>query len=872
MNKKIVSAILAVCLCFNISFVVSAEGLFPYDGLIFGTDGDEVTIPEGITSDYQKEVETIIGFRWMDTIGENDFNSKGLISEYDMYEALMNALRGTESEKNIYVSNDNVTFEMLADTFINNLSLSIYTDEESNFFSTAENIGLFKGMTGISKDMYVTREQLAKVLYNALFLPRYKLVANGVGAEYTVGNTLLEDLGIEIIKGVVTANQYMNFFENTPLSEGYVCVNKFKVDVGNTDACNMLGEYVTAYVKDVEETPILIYLRPEERKNRENFKFTTDDFISHDTNNIVFYDLEEKERKVKVNPQARVIYNGKYYGQYSDTDVFSHTDKEGFIQTIEIDDDSSADIVLVTVYDTYVVESIYKTDDDFIINDMTSNRTLRNSNEVSFCFVKDGRICTYDDIEVNNVLYVAQSEDRELYLVYISDKSFTSVIKSTSEEEIETEDGRQIKISKNFNIDLKLKPAVIYLGYDGKLAWLKYLNSDGLQYGYVMSMYCDTEENDNGKIVMKVYTMDDETVKYESEEKIKFIDGASAGGNDVKVPEKKMYAKDVYDAIAAKGVNRLVQFSLNSEGKIVSLATALDTTSTGKINEDVFSKDYSGPVRLYNIHMGSRFKRTGIKSYMIVPKAKEKQNDEKYYSVKVLSYDSSLSDAEFYDATVNGNVQDGVVVSYSDSQNAEITYKCSQGVIIKNTLIYSVDDEEVKYQITLINGDGAEKNILIDPDNIYGLNAKLTSEYADVSANELKAGDIILYETDDLGELTAFSLEVRCGDDEMKFFEATQEGDPLDEKQNFSSRFTTLTEVVGVEQADDDVIFSTNNRPDKNLVWNRCFCVRKAKPVLIYDRKSKKITSGNGNDILKGDKIYIYQHYEYITQTYIIIR
>lgn len=876
MNKKIISSVLAAMIGFGTASQAFAIDLFPYDELIFDIEKeDEEEIVTVLESDYLKEVKTISGLGWMQMISENDFASKDLITEYDMYEAMMNMLKGTEADKNIYVSNDNVTFEKLADAFLNNLSLSVYTPSESSFYATASDIGLFKGMKGISAEKYVTREELAKVLYNSLFLPQYKLTINGGNTAVDEGKTVIENLEIEIMEGVITANEYIDFYSDIPLNEGYIAIDKFKVKVGNTNADNMLGKHVTAYISDIDEDPTLLYAY-EEEKTSADVRFETDDYISSESNVIEYYNEEGQAKRVKVNPQARVLYNGRLYGQFLGTDISDLANLAGFIQTIETGDDGLADIVLITVYETYFVESIYKTEDDFVIKDALNDNVLQYAENADYCFIKNNELCSYNEIKADDVLYVSESLgiNHKVYTVYISDTVITSEIITSSEEEITIKDGSVIEIGKNFRETPQLKSATLYLGYDGKLAHLKYSKAGDMQYGYVMSLKCDTEVSDAGKLLMKVYTLDDEAVLYESLEEIKFVDGRNvvSKGSTIEVKEEKKTAKEVYDIICEKGIYQLVQFSVNGDNKITKLVTAVDSTSTGYIYEDAFSRDYYGNVRFYNVHMGSRYKRTASIKYMQVPLDPQKKSDEKYYMVKDIPGDKNMENVEYYDSTLTGNMTDGFVVIYSNDSNATISSSCNAGVVTKNSLVYDEEDETTKFLITLTDRDGVQKEITVNSDNMENLNAKLRDKYAEVTADELKAGDVILYEVNDFSEMTAFSLEVRASDEVQELFEAVTSGDALNSYQNFSAIYRNYSEVVELENSGDSVVFATNNQQDKNPLWNRAFRIAKGKPVLIYDSNTKQVTVGKGQDILKGDLIYIHLYYDYISQTYIVIR
>lgn len=874
MNKKMISSILAGTMVFSAASSVFAIDLFPYDELIFDMEKEEEEIEAVLESDYLKEVKTVAGLGWMEMISENDFDSKGFITEYDMYEALMNMLKGTEAEKNIYVSDDNVTFEELSDAFINNLSLGVYIAPGSSFYATASDVGLFKGMKGISAEKYVTREELAKVLYNSLFLPQYKMTITGTDATFNEGKTVIENLEIEIMEGVITANEYIDFYSDKPLNEGYIAVDKFKVKVGNTNADNMLGKHVVAYISDVDEAPTLLYAYEEEGTDND-VKFETDDFVSKDSNIIRYFDEEEKEDRIKVNPQARVLYNGRLYGQFSGTDIADMADLAGFIQTIETDDDGQADVVLITVYETYFVDSIYKTEDDFIINDALNGKRLIYDSNVKYSFIKNGALCGFDEIKADDVLYISESlgVNNKIYIIYISDKKIETEIISVGEEEIKIKDGSFVSLSKNLKEKPVLKGATLYLGYDGKVANIEYSKAGDMQYGYIMSLKCDTEVEDDGILLMKVYTLDG-AATYESLNKIKFVNGRGvvSKGPDISVKEEKKTAKQVYDIMSADGIHQLVQFEVNADDKLTKIATAVDSTVTGYIYEDAFSKDFYGTARFYNVYMGSRYKRTKNINYLSVPLETQNKKEEKYYRVSGIPTDEMYNNVEFYDSSIAGNMSDGFVIIYSSNSGAGIGTGCSAGVVTKNSLVYDFDEETVQYLITLINRDGATDEVIVKTDDIGNLNAKKREKYADVTADQLKVGDVILYDTNSFDEMTAFTLETRASDEEQELFEAVDSGDDLNSYQTFSSLYRNYSEVVELENVGDTVVLATNNQAEKNPLWNRGFWIEKEKPVIIYDRSTKRVTVGKGQDIMKGDLIYIQLYYDYLQQTYIVIR
>ncbi len=899
MRKKILSLVLSAIIISLAALPVQAKGLFPYDVLIFGEDygktedisdgaeGADVA-PDSEQFTYEMEIKTIVGLRWMSQLEAGKYNPKDLVSKYDVYDALISMTKGPDAEKNINVTGDNVTFELLADIFINNLSLNPYVSEDSTFFAAGSMVGLFKGMKGITKDGYVNREQLAKVMYNSLKINQYEAQIGKTPVVYEEGATVAENLDLEIMEGIVTGNEFINFYSDTPLDEGYVAISKFVVRDETADAKTLLGKSVTAYITDLHEDPTLVYVYEEEGNAKSDVQISTDDYITSNSASLQ-YDGGNKNKTVYLNSNARVLLNGRYLGQLSGVDISAYTSLPGTIQTVDTTSDNKADVILITVYNTWVAESVYAVQDDFIIANSLTSEMLRYDENATYYFIKNGEVIDATGVAAGDVLYISESAgtSNKLFMIYASADKLEGDITASGNNTI-TVAGKEVQLIKNFAETIEFRTATIYLGYDGKVAHIEYKKEGDMQYGYIMSLTCNTEEEDDGVMYMRVFTMDGKDTKYESAEKIWFQNGSAVTSTvadvTIEVPKEKNTPKYVYDQLVASGKYQVVQFALNAEGKISKIATAVDSTSTGYIYENVFSKDLavtgSTRLRFYNKYLGPRFKRSASMKYMVVPSAEDRKGDAKYYSIKSVPTDQSMTTLEFYDASETGNMVNGFIVKYSDSASASLTGSCGAGVVKGVGLVYDEEEGGVKYQVTIVSKDGEEVNAIVPQENAALVNAGRTSANASLSVAELQKGDIILYAVDSFGELTAFNLELRASELSNSYYELGD--DTISQTSTLVAIFSAYTQVIGTETtAAGDVIFSANTGLNTitvngstvaNPLWNRAYNVPKSRKVIIYDRATGDITVGSGADIVKGDSIFIQTNYDYIRQAYIIVR
>ena len=897
MSKKILSLVLSLIIIAG--FVVQpvqAKGLFPYDSLIFGEDfgqsddssgiiGEDVPAGEQFT--YEMEIKTVVGLGWMSQLQAGEYNQKDFVTKYDVYESLINMMKGPDATKTIDVSGDNVTFEELSDIFINNLALNPYVPKDSTFFAAGSMVGLFKGMKGITKDAFVTREQLAKVMYNSLKIKQYEAQIGKTPIVYEEGATVAENLGLQIMEGVVTGNEYINLYSDAPLEEGYVAVNRFVVKDETLDAKTLLGKKVTAYINNLDDEPTLLFAYREEANPKSDIQISTDEYITSGSTSLV-YDAGNKNKTINLNPNARVLLNGRYLGQLSGVDISAYTVNPGTIQTVDTSDDDRADVILITVYNTWVVESIYAVQDDFIIANGLTSDVMRYDENATYYFVKNGEMIDVTGVAKDDVLYISESagSSNKLYMIYVGSEKLEGDILSVGNGTITVAE-QELKLIKNFAETIEFKPVKVYLGYDGKVAHIEYKKETAMQYGYIMSLTCNTEEVDEGVMYMRVFTMDGKETKYESAEKIRFQDGAAVtstvGDVTIEVPTEKRTPKYVYDQLVAQGKYMVIQFGLDAEGKISKIATAVDSTSSGRIYENVFSKDlYSTErIRFYNKYLGPRFKRSGKMNYMVVPSAQDRKGDIKYYSVKSVPTDQSMTNVEFYDSSSNGNMVGGLIVRYVASASASLTGSCGAGIVKEVSLAYDEAEGSVNYKITIVSRDGEEVNATVSQDNINFVNAGRTAAYSSLTVADLQKGDVILYAVDSLGALTAFNVEIRAAELSNSYYEKLDEGSPSI-TSNLAAILTAYTQVLGTEtMSNGDVIFSGNTGVNTvtvdgvavpNPLWNRSYHVPKKRAVLVYDRETGEITKGTGADIVKGDNIFVQTNYDYIKQTYIIVR
>ncbi len=605
------------------------------------------------------------------------------------------------------------------------------------YIQVATSNGLTKNVQGSSAEE-ISRGNVAYLTTNALESRLMEQTGFGSGASYeSTDKTLRKDyLKVTKDSGQIIA------IENTSLS-GSSNLGKNQIKIGDKiyDAAynmnDLLGYNVEYYVKEYKDgSNELILAMPIKNKNNELI-ISADLFSKLTTKNnntaIEYYSSESSSKvsSAELDKNAVLIYNGKY--EDMDTSLLDMSDKSGSITLLDTNKDSKYDIAFVKSYENIVVDSATSNK----ISDKYSETILKLDDNVDYRITKGLEEISISDLNEYDVLSVYASLDDKLYDIAVTSKKIEGRVSGKDSNGFIIIDGEKYKVAPNYTNTISVgTEGVFYLDIDGRLAATTAASNLSSNYGYLTRAYYS--KNTDEKASFKIFTMDNKEVILEGNDKIKF--------NSV----RNVSAEEVVNTINSENNStsaQLITYAVNSDNKITSINTAVDNSSTGAVNNNKFTLNYS----LSNAKFSKSLSKLGnvkIDSETVV------------FDV---SGDNSVRNADMFE---DGQVYDALIYDMADNYTAKAV------VVTKTQLSASADAPiaVVKEIMSASNSDDEQTDMLVAL--VDGKEVSVYAENENVlvkGGNKLEMGDIIQYKTNSDDEIVSVRLllDINDKDNEM---------------------------------------------------------------------------------------------------------
>lgn len=605
------------------------------------------------------------------------------------------------------------------------------------YIQVATSNGLTKNVQGSSAEE-ISRGNVAYLTTNALESKLMEQTGFGSGASYEITDkTLLKDyLKVTKDSGQITA------IENTSLS-GSSNLGKNQIKIGDKvfDAAynmnDLLGYNVEYYVKEYKDgSNELILAMPIKNKNNELI-ISADLFSKLTTKNnntaIEYYSSKSSSKvsSAELEKNAVLIYNGKY--EDMDTSLLDMSDKSGSITLLDTNKDGKYDIAFVKSYENIVVDSATSNK----ISDKYSETVLKLDDNVDYRITKGLEEISISDLNEYDVLSVYASLDGKLYDIAVTSKKIEGRVSSKDSNGFIIIDGEKYKVAPNYTNTISVgTEGVFYLDIDGRIAATTAASNLSSNYGYLTRAYYS--KNTDEKASFKIFTMDNKEVILEGNDKIKFNN------------TRNVSAEEVVNTINGENNStsaQLITYAVNSDNKITAINTAVDNSSTGAVNNNKFTLNYS----LSNAKFSKSLSKLGnvrIDSETVVF---DVSGDNAVRNADMFE-DGQVYDAMIYDMTDNYTAKSVVVTKTQLSASADAPI-----AVVKEIMSASnSDDEQTDMLVALV--DGKEVSVYAENENVLVK-----------GGNKLEMGDIIQYKTNSDDEIVSVRLllDINDKDNEM---------------------------------------------------------------------------------------------------------
>ena len=490
---------------------------------------------------------------------------------------------GTMLEMNILTPNDNgevrpndaITFSEICRAFVVALGHQKALEDKAPIVA-ASNLGI-RNLTGLYASSEVRYKDLNGLLDSFL---NANCLYDEFG-KYKTDNVLHTKLGITKLTGIVEATSQTSINSANGIRTGYVTISGNTYKLIDTDVSEVLGKRVTYYVKKIDDEDCVVFIGNIDGNNK-ILKLNAYDVLDY-TGNVYSYLEENKEstRRAELESGKIVIYNGRTTGTFSATDLLP---TYGWVELIDNDQNGKYDVVKITDYDTYVVESYDPTTE--IIRDKFENKFVDLSKADELLVFKNGKKAKASGIKTGDIVTVEQSMDKCRIVLNIStnvlegsigavktDDSRGTIIISFNDPIHGTEVQKDYLCVKNYtgiaNTTIGTE-GTFYIDAFGQIA--AFLKGRGSwTYGYIKKAKIRRRED---VVRIELFT---ENNTHET------IDCAQRVTID---SYKTANTQDTFDVLASAGAStsevepELIMYKTNNEGLIRHIKTARGTSTT----------------------------------------------------------------------------------------------------------------------------------------------------------------------------------------------------------------------------------------------------------------------------------------------------
>lgn len=390
---------------------------------------------------------------------------------------------------------------------------------------------------------------------------------------------------IKVIQGTVTATNYTSLIKADGLTDKQVEIDNHRYAVINSYSPEILGARVKAYL--IEDSETIIYVAAEE--NRREMLEVKSDYVDDVDSRFEYIDYtlpgEVNQKKVKLSPTVKVIYNGKFYADYTVEDL---KPAKGKLVFSDVDIDGKYDIVFVYSYRTMVADQV-----SYIKKSITNKFTYTDAEPVLVMdeydkiniISSDGQTLSFNDIKKGNVLNIATSKggDEKTITIFVSSQKVTGTVTQIDyTNDILTIDDAQYKISYVYydainngdSVMSEIKvgnSTILYLDNDGDVAYAQNDRLNGCEYLYVLK----TKPFDDAGLEygVRALNLSGDWKNYRFAKKIK-ISGE----------ERSYEPESAYKYLSGKiGEPQLVMAKVNKNDEILEIKLA-ETTTESNVN------------------------------------------------------------------------------------------------------------------------------------------------------------------------------------------------------------------------------------------------------------------------------------------------
>ena len=698
---------------------------------------------------------------------------------------------------------------------------------------------LYKNIS-VTGDEALTRGDAAILFKNSSEAELMYQTGYGNNDIYTYdGSTVLNVYhGIYTVKGVVTDIGARSVIGSDNISENKISVGGTEYLIKDFDPEKLLGLNSTLYIKRDKsgDEGTLIYAYSDDVPVEISYNY----FLDYDGRSLSYTDERGTERRVNLDANTRIVYNGRYLARAGTADSLDFDC--GYMYLINNGGGSGIDIIMIEDYDTYFVTADSKLGHSLYDKFKGSiNFSYDDAKEIEV--FKNGKRIEYDEelvIGENNMVQIARSADGLTAKIYISGRYIEGVVSQGQGDEYMI-DGDWYTLSEYFKnsgqeISVGTDEITVYLDLNGNIVTTD-AGSTEFSYGYLQA--CAESGVFSDEVRMRIITESGAAEEYIADSRTA-LNGEKAG------------------TAKLTGLQRqLIRYKVRgSDNKISGVETALQNFG-GAFSENSFSLDYTsdnamlrgGDLNTFN----GIYQMDNSTTVFRVPKDETEASDYKVGGKDLLSVDLNYK-IDVFD--VDKNYIIGAVVIY-DAGSADDGVGYSANVMVVSEVKTSSDDgNPVLSAEGFVNGNKTEITFAEDGADDYTGSWNIAGKgHSTVPYGEdmIKVGDVIQYHTDSSGKCDRVRFLYLAERDD--FFEKNGGDYGALSEDNYYSELYVGVGMVKLKTA-SKIMYSASDtgEPLRTLPTS-------SSTVYVYSSDNKTVRQSDMSEISYGDKIFVRMNY-----------
>lgn len=697
----------------------------------------------------------------------------------------------------------------------------------TGYIKVAGDIDLLDGIS-MGADTYVSRGDVALILYNALDLPKLEQTAFGnENVEYTKDpeHTILTDeLKVDRHEGILTANRHTGLYGSAALGKDQIAIDGVKLAVGKSDISAYVGYNLVVYShkdKKTKDDTVLFY-----EIKQENITTTVlADDIEPETNlsGFVWWDGAKVQNTALAN-DVQVVINGKLEPFALSDDI---KPASGTVTLLNNDDDKDTDVIIVKQYSHYVVDKLDAT--DLVIYDKYGKAPIElepAGKNVDYKILRKGSSAKFKNISEGAVLSVCSSVDGEYIEIQIVTSPVRGMVNGiiNGDTYLIGDDGVQYKRSS----DLPDSEAIVtglsgtfYLDIENRIIKVEAEGATEGNYCYLID--AGFTSGMSADLFFKILTVKGDIEVLSSAEKV-YYNGIS------------QTKSNLLSLLGGAGnvTEQPLRYSLNTAGELnrIDVPTLDFDNVTVKFRRGTLMFGYNSTT--------SNFFIDSEEQVMFQVPAGGNGSDDEYKVVKPSDFHSYQ-----WSGAVSGYDLDGLTVGCvvipveNVVSEASITGSCCVLTNVTNVINKDGDPIIKLYYMK----DGKKQETLVADDAVMShFNLSLDDEAVGytttITASDLKPGDVFHIQLDSNDNIISLARVLSVG------------GTDLSQAAQFRvSRGFSAEKVFGIVQT------RINNGMLVMVNSDRCLydLTKPSGSIYIYDSRNKTVTKGTVADILDAD-------------------